>query len=171
MSPCPIDYEAPLSTTLNAHLLQHPPLSSCSDRWFLGVWVNKSQQLHKRAPLGSFSLGVASQACRSAHVPAPDLLRDPQVVQLQSFNCYVMHFCSLQADCLHCHGWSGLSNKLDTFLTKTKTRVTGNSCWPNSNFYANLTKAGRHTSLNANIIFKKNGNKSLFYPKNVPSVS
>lgn len=76
LSPFPFDcYEMPLSTTLSAHLLLHPPLSSCGDRWFLGVWVNKSQQLHKRAPPGSFSVGVASQACRPAHGPAPHLQR------------------------------------------------------------------------------------------------
>lgn len=76
-------YKTTHSTSLNPHLLQHPPLSSCSDRWLLGVWVNKIQQLHKRAPPGSFWLAVPSQACRSAPGPAPtlaDALRDPQVV-------------------------------------------------------------------------------------------
>lgn len=70
-------------STPNPHLLQHPPLSSCSDRWLLGVWVNTTQQLHKRAPLGSLWQGVPSQACRSAPGPAPTLAdapRDPQVV-------------------------------------------------------------------------------------------
>lgn len=82
--------------TPNPHLLQHPPLSSCSDRWPLGVWVNTTQQLHKRALLGSFWRGVPSQACRSAPGPAPtlaDALWDPQVVDEQtlwtSSYCYV----------------------------------------------------------------------------------
>lgn len=66
----PINHSTP-----NPHLLQHPPLSSCSDRWLLGVWVNTTQQLHKRAPLGSFWRGVPSQACRSAPGPAPHLGR------------------------------------------------------------------------------------------------
>ena len=59
-----------------------PPLSSCSDRWLLGVWGEHDSTAAQRAPLGSFWWGVPSQACRSAPGPAPtsaDALRDPQV--------------------------------------------------------------------------------------------
>lgn len=137
--------KTPHSTTLNppsASTSPHFPVAVTGGSW--GFWVNKTQQLHKRAPLGSFWLVVASQACRWAWGPAPtfaDDLKDPQVVDWKTADIQLLCNKELRWNVWNCAfsvlGGAAYLANFHTFHPKPKPGQQENLVFCLVNWHAN----------------------------------
>lgn len=68
-------YKTTYSTSLNPHLLQHPPLSSCSDRWLLGGLGEQDSTAAQKSPTGVLLTGCPLSSVPISPWPSPHLGR------------------------------------------------------------------------------------------------